>query len=203
MTDRHAHMHIILLDTIASCKIRYKQRYDRPAAPIFSQNSRYTDSHAKSEGRKVRRKILVLRAVLRPSALRHNKRSTQKRTEGRLRRNRRTKAFACVTKDRALLLNRLYSSVDAQVSENNVLISTGVITVLYKKRWRVCDTVLGAVLIFITKLAKHSIFRESVFIYRAKPWRPLIIEASLGLALACGLLVTSCGQIKPARRAYL
>ena len=64
--------------------------------PIMATNYQYTDSHAKSEGRKVGRKILVLRAVLRPSALRHNKRSTQKTTEGRLRRNRRT-TFASLT----------------------------------------------------------------------------------------------------------
>lgn len=56
----------------------------------MATNYQYTDSHAKSEGRKVGRKILVLRRLLRPSALRHNKRSTQKTTEGRLRRNRRT-----------------------------------------------------------------------------------------------------------------
>ena len=62
----------------------------------MATNYQYTDSHAESEGRKVGRKILVLRAVLRPSALRHNKRSTQKTTEGRLRRNRRT-TFASLT----------------------------------------------------------------------------------------------------------
>ena len=62
--------------------------------------------------------------------------------------------------------------------KTTVFISTGVITVSYKKWWRVRDTVLGAVLIFITKLAKHSIFRESIFIYRAKPWQPLMVAFS-------------------------
>ena len=57
--------------------------------------------------------------------------------------------------------------------KTTVFISTGVITVSCKKRWRLLDTVLGAVLIFITNLAKHSIFRESIFIYRASSSKTL------------------------------
>ena len=56
-----------------------------------------------------------------------------------------------------------------------------------KKRWRVRDTVLGAVLIFITKLAKHSIFRESIFIYRENLTTLIAITCivHLWLALHC------------------
>ena len=40
--------------------------------------------------------------------------------------------------------------------KTTVFISTGVITVSYKKRWRVRDTVLGAVLIFITRIPPYG-----------------------------------------------
>ena len=82
----------------------WSQKSIRNQSVIFND----IDSYAKSQGCKVACKLLVVRAVLRHAALRHNKQSTQKRTEGRLCRNRQTKAFACVTKDHALLLNILY-----------------------------------------------------------------------------------------------
>ena len=47
--------------------------------------------------------------------------------------------------------------------KTTVFISTGVITVSCKKRWRLLDTVLGAVLIVITNLAKHSIFSKILY----------------------------------------
>ena len=84
------------------------------------------------------------------------------------------KSFSCPFLLRLLASSGLYlTQWMPKFPKTTFFISSGVITVSYKKQWRVRDTVLGALLIFITRLVKHSIFRESIFIYRAKPWRPL------------------------------